>query len=342
MRQMLRATCLFSMAALAACSGAETDDGGSSGASSGGVTASGGDTSTGSTPGSGGAFGSGGSIASGGATGSGGDTSSGGLASGGTLAGGAPSTGGWGTGGDATGGVSSGGIGTGGAATGGVSTGGDASTGGTASGGTSSGGASTGGTASGGTSTGGAASADVPNTAACADYSDWDEAWRTREEDILELVNVERLAGTDCATAKNAVGTLTMDPVLRCAARMHAQDMAERAFFSHGTWDDAATECNASAQNACPPGQICDDKLDSGATRCLEGPGARLDVVDYTGNTWGENIAAGNSGATGTMTQWMNSSGHCNNIMNGNFKKIGVGYAPGGPYGHVWVQVFGN
>jgi uncharacterized protein YkwD len=269
----------------------------------------------------------------GGSTESGGTTGSTGAAPG---TGGVPGNGGTlGAGGDV---IGSGGdvIGSGGA----VATGGTVSTGGVATGGT----VSTGGTvATGGTNGTGGTSSDVPNIPECADYADWDEDDRALEEGVLALVNQYRQEGRDCAVAKNAVATLEMDPLLRCAARMHAQDMADRSFFSHGTWDDAAQTCTVQDDCGQNNGKLCDNKIgDETPTRCLNGPGVRLDSLDYDGTTWGENIYGGNSTALGVMTGWMNSSGHCNNIMNGNFKKIGVAHVAGGPYGYMWVQVFGN
>ena len=39
---------------------------------------------------------------------------------------------------------------------------------------------------------------------------------------------------------------------------------------------------------------------------------------------------------------WLDSDGHCANIMNANFEELGVGYYPGGMYGHYWTQKFGS
>ncbi len=306
------------LTACSAANGTGDDDSNGSDGSSGGATTSGGVTS-----------------AAGGTTTGGTGTTSGGAAGGGATTGGAAS------GGMASGGVASGGLtGTGGddatGATGGVLASGGTDTGG-AGGASSSGGGNTGS----GSTGGGSASDDVPTTSACSEYSDWDETWRARETDILQLTNEARLAGTDCNDPQNPVEPLVMDPVLRCAARLHALDMAERGYFSHGTWDDGRPECTAS--NQCSQGQTCSARLSgSSPARCLDGPSVRLSAVGYTGRGWGENIAAGNSGASGTMNQWLGSNGHCTNIMSSGFSKIGVGYAAGGPYGHVWVQVFGN
>ena len=57
-----------------------------------------------------------------------------------------------------------------------------------------------------------------------------------------------------------------------------------------------------------------------------------------------ENIAAGYSTAAQVVAGWMTSTGHCNNIMNGNYKHLGVGYyyAAGATYKHYWTQDFGK
>lgn len=59
-------------------------------------------------------------------------------------------------------------------------------------------------------------------------------------------------------------------------------------------------------------------------------------------NTCGENIAAGRSSAEATVDQWMNSDGHRANILNPDFKKLGVGYCydENSTYKHYWVQLF--
>ena len=55
----------------------------------------------------------------------------------------------------------------------------------------------------------------------------------------------------------------------------------------------------------------------------------------------GENCARGSSTAIGTMNQWMNSSGHRDNIMSESFQSIGVGcFIYNGSY--YWVQVFSS
>jgi uncharacterized protein YkwD len=154
---------------------------------------------------------------------------------------------------------------------------------------------------------------DVPDNAYCAAVANYDPAWRQLEEDVLAIVNQKRAAGANCGGAGNfgPTGPLTMDPALRCAARKHSLDMDARDFFDHTN----------------PDGQLPWDRMG------MAGYG------DYSNA--GENIAAGSPDAAGTMQQWMDSDGHCSNIMSPDFQHIGVGYHPGGQYGHLWTQVFG-
>ena len=152
---------------------------------------------------------------------------------------------------------------------------------------------------------------EVPDNAYCADVADWE--WTQLENEILEIVNQRRAEGANCGSAGSfgPAGPLTMEPALRCAARVHSKDMVDRAFFDHTN----------------PSG---------------ESPFQRMNMAGYQYSTAGENIAAGNSTAAATMQQWMDSDGHCGNIMNPSFTELGVGYYPGGQYGHVWTQAFGS
>ncbi|MBL4684255.1 MAG: CAP domain-containing protein [Nannocystaceae bacterium] len=131
--------------------------------------------------------------------------------------------------------------------------------------------------------------------------------------DVLEIVNMHRASGYNCGSGGSfgPAAALTMQPNLRCAARVHSKDMDTRNFFAHDN----------------PSG---------------ESPFDRMGMAEYSYSTAGENIAAGSADAVGTMNQWMNSSGHCVNIMNPSFTEIGVGYHPGGQYGTLWTQTFGG
>ncbi len=58
----------------------------------------------------------------------------------------------------------------------------------------------------------------------------------------------------------------------------------------------------------------------------------------------GENIAAGYSSAQAVFEGWMNSEGHRANILNPDFKSMGVGvsYVPGSEWNIYWTQCFGS
>lgn len=165
-----------------------------------------------------------------------------------------------------------------------------------------------------GTTTTGPGDSDVPaGIDYCVDAAAWDPAWKALEEDVLAQVNQVRAQGANCGSKGTFAPAppLTMNPALRCAARMHSLDMAARGFFDHTN----------------PDGESPWDRMGKAGY----GPYAAA----------GENIAAGSADAAGTMMQWMTSDGHCANIMSPNFQHLGVGYSPGGQYGHLWTQVFG-
>ncbi len=158
----------------------------------------------------------------------------------------------------------------------------------------------------------GGGQSDVPDNAYCQEVSDWNPQWAALEEEILVLVNQVRATGYDC-DSKGKFGpapALTMHPALRCSARKHSLDMYERDFFDHVN----------------PSG---------------ESPWVRMQQAGYAYTNAGENIAGGNQTAQGTMNQWLQSDGHCANLMNPAFEHLGVGFYPGGPYGTSCTQNFG-
>ena len=153
----------------------------------------------------------------------------------------------------------------------------------------------------------------VPDTSYCQSVGDWDDDFITKEEELLVLVNEVRAKGAHCGPqgAKAPTGPLEMEGALRCAARVHSLDMNERNFFAHNN----------------PSGQT---------------PWYRIAQAGYTEMPVGENIAFGSSTAEGVMEQWMNSPGHCANIMEPSYDYMGAGYLDGSVYGHTWTQTFGG
>jgi len=65
-----------------------------------------------------------------------------------------------------------------------------------------------------------------------------------------------------------------------------------------------------------------------------------LDEQGASYSTAGENIAYGQTSPQEVVTAWMNSQGHRDNIMNGAYTRIGVGYCTDGSGTAYWCQVF--
>ena len=67
----------------------------------------------------------------------------------------------------------------------------------------------------------------------------------------------------------------------------------------------------------------------------------RITATGYAWRAIGENIAAGQTTPEQVVAGWLQSEGHCRNIMNPAYQELGVGYAQDGSYGTTWVQDFG-
>ncbi|WP_200302690.1 CAP domain-containing protein [Streptomyces adelaidensis] len=120
------------------------------------------------------------------------------------------------------------------------------------------------------------------------------------EAAVLQLVNEER--------AKAGCSPVAASSDLAKLAETFSEDMALRDFFDHTN----------------PDGE---DPWDRAAALGITGLG-------------GENIARGQATAEAVMEAWMNSPGHKANILNCDFKTLGVGVhlGAGGPW---WTQDFG-
>jgi uncharacterized protein YkwD len=69
--------------------------------------------------------------------------------------------------------------------------------------------------------------------------------------------------------------------------------------------------------------------------------GDRIQNAGYLFSSAGENVAYGFGDAAAVMSGWMNSEGHRQNILNPNYKEIGIGYAQGADGRPYWTQDFG-
>jgi uncharacterized protein YkwD len=161
---------------------------------------------------------------------------------------------------------------------------------------------------------GGGGEGGIPDVAYCDGIVDWDEALAATEEQVLALVNDVRQTGTTCGgVAAPPTHPLEMNGALRCAARVHALDMGIRGYFDHTN----------------PEG---------------EDPFVRMGHAGYDYVAAGENIAGGQLDPAMVMQGWIESPGHCHNIMSPDFLDLGVGHATvdGSPFVHYWVQTFGQ
>jgi len=157
------------------------------------------------------------------------------------------------------------------------------------------------------------AGGEVPDNVYCQEVAEWDPSQVKLEKEIRELVNKLRAQGGACGAegAFDPGKPLRMNPILRCAARNHSQDLFQRDFFSH---------VNPSGQNEL--------------ARILEaGKGADSNQGDIRFTGTGENLAMGFSSVKEAIEKLLTSDDHCANLFNPNFTEIGVGYHPGGAKG---------
>jgi uncharacterized protein YkwD len=157
--------------------------------------------------------------------------------------------------------------------------------------------------------------AAVPATDYCAAVANWDPAWVAFEDEVLVHTNEWRAKGGGICNGAPGLSPLKTQPMLRCSARLHSKDMGENNYFAHNSLDGRS-------------------------------PFDRMKNAGYVGFTMGENIAKGQPTPQSVVDAWMNSSGHCVNIMNGSYTEMGVGYftAPGANAfipNMVWTQNFG-
>ncbi|ASB49342.1 hypothetical protein CDL62_09405 [Alkalitalea saponilacus] len=130
---------------------------------------------------------------------------------------------------------------------------------------------------------------------------------RMDSEEMLKHVNEARANDCLCGDEEmSAVGPLQWDDKLARAAQRHANDMARRNFFSH-TGSDRSSVSD------------------------------RVERQRFDWQRVGENLAEGFHDVATVVQGWINSPGHCKNIMNGNFTHIGAAVSRDGKY---WVQVF--
>lgn len=134
--------------------------------------------------------------------------------------------------------------------------------------------------------------------------------------ELHNLVNEARSEPRKCGDkSMPAVAPLKYDQYLGQAAQTHAEDMAVNKYFSHDSLDGSSF-------------------VD------------RINRTPFTGDPGGENIASGQQSASAALSGWLNSPGHCVNLMDPDFDVVGYGYSEykdpkySTPVTY-WVQDFG-
>jgi len=128
----------------------------------------------------------------------------------------------------------------------------------------------------------------------------------SQEQAFLTLINNYR--------AQNGLGTLSLNTQLNNSSEWMSGDMGANNYFSHT------------------------DSLG-------RDPFQRMAAFGYNYNTWkGENLAAGVDTAQAAFNLWKNSPGHNANMLNPNFKVMGIAraYTAGSTYGWYWTNDFGG
>lgn len=129
---------------------------------------------------------------------------------------------------------------------------------------------------------------------------------------FLEHINSIRSAGCTCGTTyMPPAPPLTWNNDLEKSAKGHAWDMSNNNYFSHTSKD----------------GRSMQDRIVF----------AGYYFNGYKSFMAGENIAMGQQSIDEVMDGWIKSEGHCKNLMNPQFKEVGV--AENHKY---WVQDFGG
>ena len=132
------------------------------------------------------------------------------------------------------------------------------------------------------------------------------------EVEMLSQINAARATARMCGTDSYAATTqLQWNCSLKQAALAHSTDMETNNFFSH-TGSDGL--------------QVSD----------------RVNAENYSWMAVGENIAAGQTTVSQVMQGWLNSPGHCSNIMSASYTEVGASLVSSttADYPTYWTQVF--
>jgi uncharacterized protein YkwD len=130
-------------------------------------------------------------------------------------------------------------------------------------------------------------------------------------EQALRLVNEVRARGARCGERSfGPAPPMRLSATLASVALGHASDMAEHNYFEH-------------------------------VDQAGRSPADRVRAVGYRETLVGENIAYGPQSVEEVVQGWLDSPGHCENMMDARFAEMGLAYAAGQATrrGLFWVQL---
>jgi uncharacterized protein YkwD len=149
-----------------------------------------------------------------------------------------------------------------------------------------------------------------------------------QKAEFLDAVNEARAHGRECGKYgyMPAVPPLRWDDRLYRAAYEHSEDMAETSHYAH---TGSGKESDWTAQ-----------VLDLGHGSTIE---ERFINNRMKATTWGENIDAQLMTTKEHMQRWLNSEGHCRNIMYAGVNLFGMAHVENedSEWGSYWTQEFG-
>jgi len=139
-----------------------------------------------------------------------------------------------------------------------------------------------------------------------------DQCMSGNDKQMLTQVNLARSQPRNCGSENYpATAALSWHCTLEDVAYAHSRDMGDNNFFSH-TGSDGLT---------------VDDRVSN---------------AGYDWSAVGENIAAGQQTIDTVMAAWLDSPGHCANIMRSVYTEFGAAsyIVDGSDYPIYWTQVF--
>ncbi len=134
----------------------------------------------------------------------------------------------------------------------------------------------------------------------------------SEDVEMLKQINAARAQARNCGNQRfPAVAPISFNCQLKEAAERHSLDMARTGNFNHTGTDGSDF-------------------------------GRRIEDTGYRYSTGGENIAWGQTSVTQVMNGWIESPGHCSNIMGSRYAEVGTSMEPNQSGRLYWTQNFAS